>query len=86
MPETKTFRTKETADLLLAYTGNAPLNADTYEAFLERWVARLGKGRRFGVVLVTEPSGRDHGERFVVRDGLQAEWLEPCLGANLVQE
>lgn len=59
LEETKRFRLKETDDLLLAYTGNAPLSADTYKVFLDRWAARLDNGRRFGVVLVTEPSEYD---------------------------
>ena len=58
-------RTEETVDLLVAYTGTEHLTPETYANFFDAWAARLAKGERFGVVLVTEPHEHDHSE---VRD------------------
>ena len=55
-------RTEETADLLVAYTGAERLTPETYQNFFDAWAARLEKGERFGVILVTEPHEHDHSE------------------------
>ena len=61
--EKKPFRTEETQDLLIAYSGNEPLTPETYQDFFDAWVARLDMGERFGVILVTEPHEHDEHER-----------------------
>ena len=53
--EKNPFRLEETSDLLISYTGNKHIGPKIYQRFFDAWVSRLGKGERFGVILVTEP-------------------------------
>ena len=54
--DAKPFRIAETADLLVGYTGNQPLDAASMESFLDRWAERLEQPKPFGVILVYEAS------------------------------
>ncbi len=50
----KPFRTERAEGLLVVYSGNRPVDAAAFQTFLDRWAEQLGRGERFGVVLVYE--------------------------------
>ena len=62
MSATEGFRTEETSDLLIVYTGRQRVTPKIYQRFFDTWAARLKRGERFGVVLVDEPFERSTNE------------------------
>ena len=63
MDTLKPFRTERAEGLLVVYSGNWPLDAAAFQTFLDRWAEQLGRGERFGVVLVYEAYEDAHKER-----------------------
>ncbi|GAB4548497.1 MAG: hypothetical protein OHK0023_11700 [Anaerolineae bacterium] len=62
------FRFDETdPSYLIAFDGTHESDIANYQDLMQRWIARLGRGTPFGVILVTEPhdhaEGLDHPER-----------------------
>lgn len=59
----KPFRTERAEGLLVVYSGNRPVDAAAFQTFLDRWAEHLGRGERFGVVLVYEVHDYEYEER-----------------------